>query len=704
MSSLSNYLVESLLNEIQEGTIVLFPGGFKPPHGGHFELAKRYAAQPTVAQVIILVGPEPREGITREQSIAIWRELIKSEPKILIQQTEVNSPLAAAYKYIETAKPGTYALAASSKGEDYARVKGFVKGHEQGGKYAREGVFVRELPLDTAPILYKNRSPKAVKYAPGKSENGKGISASVLRADLKNDDKEAFATNYPNVADKAVTDKIFDILKKNAKESVSEHWSQPEPSGNMPLQADMYPIQPRSRVYVTKKITGKTLALTPKQYSTYVPDEGDSFDYSKFDGVVRRLANLTEGGAAGHLAHPYEDLDLTFGEIKTMIELALGGKLEYAQEKLDGQNLMVTYKDGVMRAARNKGQVKNYGENSLTIDQISKQFEGRGPIQTAFVETMKDLEIAINKLSPQEKADFFKNGERFISLEILFPETSNVIPYGAAQLRLHHFKQYDIQGNVQEEDVAGIYQLQKALDVIKANQQKTFMIRTTDPAELKADLDLPNQLKQFTADVDKVRSKYNLSDSQPVTEYVKRWWTDFIKNKAKEMQIKLPKQTLELLVNRWAFTDKSVKIGEIKGGITDDKFRTWVDQFDKTEVESTKKIALKPIELLFLKLGVRVLQNIKNLTALNPDEAKRKIKQDVSAAIRGIQKAADTETIQDSDAAIKFLKRELTRLKDIGGFNAIVPTEGLVFKYKGKLYKLTGAFAPINQILGYLRF
>ena len=46
MSSLSNYLVESLLTEMKEGTIVLFPGGFKPPHGGHFELAKRYASEP----------------------------------------------------------------------------------------------------------------------------------------------------------------------------------------------------------------------------------------------------------------------------------------------------------------------------------------------------------------------------------------------------------------------------------------------------------------------------------------------------------------------------------------------------------------------------------------------------------------------------------------------------------------------------------
>ena len=56
------------------------------------------------------------------------------------------------------------------------------------------------------------------------------------------------------------------------------------------------------------------------------------------------------------------------------------------------------------------------------------------------------------------------------------------------------------------------------------------------------------------------------------------------------------------------------------------------------------------------------------------------------------------------DKAAQFLARELERLKDIGGMSAIVPTEGLVFKYNGKLYKLTGAFAPINQILGYLRF
>ncbi len=36
----------------------------------------------------------------------------------------------------------------------------------------------------------------------------------------------------------------------------------------------------------------------------------------------------------------------------------------------------------------------------------------------------------------------------------------------------------------------------------------------------------------------------------------------------------------------------------------------------------------------------------------------------------------------------------------LGGIEKIVANEGLVFVYNGKTYKLTGTFAPLNQILG----
>ena len=50
------------------------------------------------------------------------------------------------------------------------------------------------------------------------------------------------------------------------------------------------------------------------------------------------------------------------------------------------------------------------------------------------------------------------------------------------------------------------------------------------------------------------------------------------------------------------------------------------------------------------------------------------------------------------------LKIQLDRLNAIGGFDAVVPTEGIVFKYNGGTYKFTGAFAPINQITGLMFF
>ena len=50
------------------------------------------------------------------------------------------------------------------------------------------------------------------------------------------------------------------------------------------------------------------------------------------------------------------------------------------------------------------------------------------------------------------------------------------------------------------------------------------------------------------------------------------------------------------------------------------------------------------------------------------------------------------------------IKQQLSKLDSIGGLDARVRTEGIVFKYNGKVYKFTGAFAPINQITGMMTF
>ncbi len=56
---------------------------------------------------------------------------------------------------------------------------------------------------------------------------------------------------------------------------------------------------------------------------------------------------ITEGGAYGHMAHPFDDKDLTFKDLKNIIERGLGGELsreDNVTEKLDGQNLMISWR------------------------------------------------------------------------------------------------------------------------------------------------------------------------------------------------------------------------------------------------------------------------------------------------------------------------------------------------------------------------
>jgi hypothetical protein len=69
----------------------------------------------------------------------------------------------------------------------------------------------------------------------------------------------------------------------------------------------------------------------------------------------------------------------------------------------------------------------------------------------------------------------------------------------------------------------------------------------------------------------------------------------------------------------------------------------------------------------------------------------------LDSAIGTIRATGDASQIQK-------LELELQRLNSIGGFDKIVPSEGIVFSYKGNAYKLTGAFAPLNQILGIFKF
>ena len=112
------------------------------------------------------------------------------------------------------------------------------------------------------------------------------------------------------------------------------------------------------------------------------------------------------GGAYGHLSHPFDDINLTFSDFKTLIINTLQGNLSSegaVTEKTDGQNIMISWKNDKLIAARNKGHIKNHGASALDINGIKNMFAGRGEIEKAFTFAMRDLQIAVSKLTDKQK-------------------------------------------------------------------------------------------------------------------------------------------------------------------------------------------------------------------------------------------------------------------------------------------------------------
>jgi hypothetical protein len=102
-------------------------------------------------------------------------------------------------------------------------------------------------------------------------------------------------------------------------------------------------------------------------------------------------------------------------------------------------------------------------------------------------------------------------------------------------------------------------------------------------------------------------------------------------------------------------------------------------------------------EQIFLGVGADVLSFMESVLTANPSDATKQLRKELGTAIKQIKASGNPQQIDK-------LKIELSRLNSLGGFDKIVPNEGIVFVYGGNTYKLTGAFAPLNQILGIFKY
>jgi len=399
---------------------------------------------------------------------------------------------------------------------------------------------------------------------------------------------------------------------------------------------------------------------------------------------------IKEGGAYGHMNHPFDiSMNLTFRDLKNIVNGALDGNLGVVREKTDGQALAVSWKNGRLIAARNKGHLANAGANALDSSALSDKFSGRGPLADAYNFAMRDLSAAINSLSEKDRKAIFKDGKAFCNLEVIYPKNSNVIPYGQNLLVFHNVVEYDEKGNAIGVVKGGESKLASMIKKVNADVQNKYTIQGPPITKLPKDEKLSSQKSRFNGMISKLQSEFGLKDSDGVADYHYAWWINFL-NKSKK---KLKQQEKVGLANRWAFDNKAFSIKSI----TDEDAKKWADGVDKDAKDKIMKGNLRKFEDIFLGVGAEVLSFMSSVLTAQPNKALQSIKTSLDSTISQIRS-------QGSEEQIKRLEKELARLNAIGGFDKLVPNEGLVFFYNGNTYKLTGTFAPLNQILGIFKF
>jgi hypothetical protein len=420
----------------------------------------------------------------------------------------------------------------------------------------------------------------------------------------------------------------------------------------------------------------------------------EKYMYSRFSKILWESVNeskelIMEGGAYGHMNHPFDtEINLTFGQLKDIVNRALDGNLEFAREKTDGQALAISWIDGRLVAARNKSHLKNKGAGALDINGVADKFAGRGELTDAYNFAMKDLSNAIKSLSQAQKDKVFKNGSCFMNIEVIYPTSVNVIPYGQPLLVFHGTMEYDENGDAIGESAEAGRVLGGMLKQVNADVQSKYTLQGPPVLKLPKSQDLSSKKGKYLTMISKLQKEFGLGDTAGVADYHQAWWENFVDKKTPTT---LDNATKMGLVKRWAFNEKGFRID--KNSIKDEKTLAWATKIDKEDHKGISKDNLMKFEDIFLGVGADVLEFTASVLTVNPDSALRDMKKRLEQTIKDVQASGDPKKIDK-------LKLELKRLNAIGGAKRIVPIEGIVFVYNGQTFKLTGAFASLNQLLG----
>jgi len=394
------------------------------------------------------------------------------------------------------------------------------------------------------------------------------------------------------------------------------------------------------------------------------------------------------GGASGHLSHLVEDWDLTFDDLKDVVTSIAEARLEGVSEKTDGVNLVFTWneKAGGVRAARNSSDIKGGG---MDAPALARRFSGRGVIEAALTGAFAALERGLRAMPADARIDIFgPAGDRWYSIEVMYAEAPNTIRYDGNNVVFHREPVFVVDpatGRPIKEEGLGGTRLARWIDTMRAGTRETgWTLHPWAAVELHRLVD-GTVMAQALSGLDAAMAQVRLDDGATIGEYVHRRIESILDE---ESNMTLPDALHAALAARIAGVPGAPTLTAIKK-MAPDMYAT-----SKALVDDERRLveqALAPLERTMRQFAVGVLRGVSSLFVSDPSAEAARLRAATAKAMTALGRSRAPQ----AKAILAAVQDKLTRLDDIS------PIEGIVFMHKGRPYKLTGAFAPMNRILGF---
>lgn len=405
------------------------------------------------------------------------------------------------------------------------------------------------------------------------------------------------------------------------------------------------------------------------------------------------------GGLAGHTPHLYENQSLRFSEMKEIFEAASDGKLE-AEEKVDGVNLFISYSIEKRKtvAARNLSNIRTGG---LDAASIGSKFAGH-PAESVFVPGFKAFETAIESLDDRTISDIFgSDANIWYNTEIMSPSHPNIVVYDKDVIKIHdtgHVKREKETGNPLAYDAS---ENLKILDQVSKKMQSSLSSGGDYLLARRAVIHMASMtdkgiVREAIRTLDATIKSVGLGDESTILDYMVARLTQELPNDW------ISEETKNDVVKRLLKVQGFRNLGDIKRDQSPEQ------KEEISNIMSSERVLLKdaiePVEMIVHNFAVDILKEVGSVFVMDNSKEAERIRNELLSSVAEMRELAKNGQL--GDGAIGVMNRELAK---IAGPNKedenriTTALEGIMFDWNGTIYKFTGNFAPVNQIIGMSR-